>query len=171
MKRFALFVLLVALSPAGLLIAADTVTSTRVGAFDFQTQDANGVKIADYARPDTAIVACVNNPACVYVQGGRYKYTRTTSTPPPPPASGTALTSWVAPTQYTDGSALTNLAGFKVYHGTSAAALTDVRQVAAGVLSFSFTGLPSGTHYFAVTAVTATGAESALSTIGTKTVP
>lgn len=156
---------------------ADTVTSTRVSAYDYQAQDVNGVKISDHARFDTALIACLNNPACVFVAGGKYKITRTTTTPvpptptpAPPPANGTAMTSWIAPTQNTDGSPLTNLAGFKVYHGTSASVLTDVRQVASGVLSYSFTGLASGAHYFAVTAITASGAESALSVVGTKVI-
>lgn len=154
-------------------LSLSQVTSTRVSAYDYQAQDANGAKISDHTRFDTALIACLNNPACVFVAGGKYKITRTVVSPPPPPppAGGTALTSWVAPTQYTDGSALADLAGFKVYHGTSAAALTDVRQVAAGTLSLSFTGLASGTHYFAVSAITATGAESVLSVVGSKVIP
>lgn len=157
---------------------ADTLTATRVSAFDYQTQDASGVKISDHTRLDTAIIACVNNPACVFVAAGRYKITRTTApvpptpTPTPTPANGTALLSWVAPTQFTDGSALTGLAGYKVYHGTSAAALTDVRTVAgASAMSYQFTGLASGTHYFAVSAYTTSGAESALSPVNSKAVP
>lgn len=149
------------------------VTSTRVGTFDWQIQDANGVRISDHTRLDTALVSCLNNPLCVFVQGGRYRITRPTAPPPPPPAdTGMTAISWAAPTQNTDGSALTNLAGFKVYHGTSPSALTDVRTVAgAAVLSYNFTALPSGTHYFAVSSYNAAGAESALSAIGSKSVP
>lgn len=149
------------------------VTSTRASTFDWQTQDANGVRISDHVRFDTAFVACLNTPTCVFVQGGRYRITRPTTTPPPPPAAtGTAAITWTAPTQNTDGSALTNLAGFKVYHGTSPSALTDVRTVAgAAVLSYNFTALPSGTHYFAVSSYTAAGVEGPLSAIGSKAIP
>lgn len=159
-------------------LSLSQVTSTRVSAYDYQAQDVNGAKISDHARFDTALIACLNNPACVFVSGGKYKITRTVIAPPPPPpppppaATGTAMLSWGAPTQNTDGSPLTDLAGFKVYHGSSAAALTDVRSVSgATALSYSFTALASGTHYFAVTAVSSSGAESALSVVGSKVIP
>jgi len=89
-----------------------------------------------------------------------------------PTGSGTADLSWTAPTQNTDGSALTDLAGYRVYHGTSPSALTDVIQVAgAANTSYSFSQLTSGTHYFAVAAYNAAGVESTLSAVGSKTIP
>src|SRR5271167_1095091 len=41
------------------------------------------------------------------------------------PSSGSATLIWSAPTENTDGTPLTNLAGFHVYYGTSASALTQ----------------------------------------------
>jgi hypothetical protein len=38
-------------------------------------------------------------------------------------------------------------------------------------MSFTVQALASGTHYFAVTAVTVGGTESALSSVGSKTIP
>jgi hypothetical protein len=91
---------------------------------------------------------------------------------PPPPTTGTATLSWIPPTQNTDGSALTNLAGFRIYHGTSPNALTDVVQVpGAGSAGYTYSPLASGTHYFAITAYTTNGTESAKSTVGSKTIP
>ena len=176
MKHFALFaILLAAATFAPFLFAADTVTSTRVSAYDFQAQDTNGAKISDHTRFDTALIACLNNPACVYVAGGKYKITRTTSTPAPPPPptpTGTAALTWTAPTRNTDGTALTDLAGYRIYHGISPTALTDIRQVpGATVLAYNFTALTSGTHYFAIAAYNAAGVESVLSAVGTKVVP
>lgn len=89
----------------------------------------------------------------------------------PPPSVGTAALSWSTPTQNTDGTPLTNLAGFRVYHGSNAGALTDVRSVSLPATTYEFTGLASGTHYFAVTALNAAGVESALSAIGSKSIP
>jgi hypothetical protein len=87
-------------------------------------------------------------------------------------ATGTATLSWTAPTQNTDGSALTDLAGFRVYHGTSPGALNDVVQLPdAGTTTYTFNQLASGTHYFAVSAYTNSGVESALSGVGSKTIP
>jgi Putative Ig domain len=90
----------------------------------------------------------------------------------PPTGTGTATLSWSAPTQNTDGSSLTDLAGYRVYHGMNANSLTDMVQVpGAAAGSYTFTQLASGTHYFAVSAYTNSGAESTMSAVGSKTIP
>ena len=83
------------------------------------------------------------------------------------PGMGTARLSWVAPTQNSDGSALTNLAGYNIYYGTDSSALTQTIQVAnAAALSYIVSGLATGTTwYFAVTSYTTGGQESAPSAI------
>jgi hypothetical protein len=59
---------------------------TRVSTYDWQCQDANGVKLSDHQRVELAAFACLNNPAGAFVQGGRYRINRpTTPTEPPPP--------------------------------------------------------------------------------------
>lgn len=89
-----------------------------------------------------------------------------------PADTGTAKLSWVAPTQNTDGSALGNLAGFRITYGTSAAALGHSIDITSpGAVSYTVTGLASGTWYFAVKAYTNTGVESDLSNIASKTIP
>jgi hypothetical protein len=82
--------------------------------------------------------------------------------------NGTADLSWVAPTTNEDGSPLT-LASFNVYRGTSPNNLQKIGSVDAGQTTFTVTGLGAGTHYFAVTAVSITGAESTLSNVESKT--
>lgn len=91
----------------------------------------------------------------------------------PAPASGTASLSWQAPTQYTDGSSLpgSQLDAYRIYQGTSAGSLNRVAEVDSGTMSFTVQSLAAGTHYFAVTAVTSSGTESALSAVGSKTIP
>jgi hypothetical protein len=85
--------------------------------------------------------------------------------------AGTATVSWTPPTENTNGTALTNLAGFKVYYGTSSSSMTQVAQVAnAGATDYVVTGLTSGTWYFAVTSYTTDGEESAQSQVGSKTI-
>jgi hypothetical protein len=82
---------------------------------------------------------------------------------------GTATLSWAAPTLNTDGSALTTLASYRVYHGASATSLTDVRTISSpGITTFVFDQLATGTHYFAVSAVNSAGVESAQSAVGSK---
>ena len=82
----------------------------------------------------------------------------------------TAVLSWTAPTQNTDGSALTNLSGYKVYWGPTSRNYTQNASV-SGATSTTYTAtLTPGTWYFAVTALDSTGAESAKTNEVTKTV-
>jgi hypothetical protein len=87
------------------------------------------------------------------------------------PADTSATLTWTAPTQNTDGTALTNLAGFRVYHGLTSTGLSMAQQIASpGTLTYQFTGLSVGPHFFAVTAYSSQNAESALSAVGNKTI-
>lgn len=85
--------------------------------------------------------------------------------------AGRATLSWEAPAQRTDGSPLTNLAGFKLYYGTSAGDLRYVIQVAdPGARSRVVEDLTEGSWYFAATAYDQSGAESARSNVASKTI-
>jgi hypothetical protein len=58
---------------------------------------------------------------------------------------------WKAPSTSMDGSPLTDLAGYRLYHGRGSGVYTEVLDV-GWFTSCSIDGLPSGTWYFAVTA-------------------
>jgi hypothetical protein len=78
---------------------------------------------------------------------------------------------WVAPTDNTNGSPLTDLAGYHIHYGTSPDNLTQVIELAGtGTTEFELSGLAHGTYYFAVTAYTSMGTESAESDMGYKTI-
>ena len=63
--------------------------------------------------------------------------------------NGTASLAWSKPTQNTDGSLLTDLAGYKLYYGTSADSLPNVVDIPSGdTLSYTVQGLNSGTLYY-----------------------
>jgi hypothetical protein len=84
---------------------------------------------------------------------------------------GSAAISWTPPTQNTDGSALTNLAGYRIQYGPSATMLTQSVQIAnAGLTAYVIENLSPGTYYFAVRAYTTSGSESANSNVATKIV-
>lgn len=86
---------------------------------------------------------------------------------------GQAVVSWVAPTQNTDGSALTNLAGFKVYWANSSAgvpAATPVVLNSPTTLTYTVTGLTAGTWYFGAKAFNSANVDSDLSGIANKVV-
>lgn len=91
----------------------------------------------------------------------------------PTTGSGTATVKWVAPTENSNGTALTNLAGYTVYYGTSASTLSQEQSIQVSnpaALSYTVTGLTSGTWYFAVASYTTTGQASALSAVSSKTI-
>jgi len=89
-----------------------------------------------------------------------------------PNTSGTALVSWLPPTQHTDGSVLSDLAGYRLYYGGRADALSQsIKLDNGGLSSYMVEGLGSGTWYFAIVARDSAGVDSALSSIVSKTIP
>ena len=83
--------------------------------------------------------------------------------------SQTAIVSWTPPVQRTDGSALTDLAGYRVYYGKGLNSLTQIIDIRnAGQTSQFIDDLDTGTWYFAVTAYTRDGLESEMSNLGAK---
>lgn len=86
-------------------------------------------------------------------------------------SSGSATLSWTPPTANTNGSTLSNLAGYRIYYGTSASNLSRTVQVAnAGLTRYVVSDLSAGTWYFAVRAYTSNGSESSNSTTRSKTI-
>jgi hypothetical protein len=87
-------------------------------------------------------------------------------------ANGTATVNWTAPTTNTDGSALTDLAGYRIAYGRAANQLDLSASVNnATVTTHTINNLTSGQWFFAVHAVNAAGAESDLSNVASKTIP
>jgi hypothetical protein len=86
-------------------------------------------------------------------------------------ASGSATLSWTPPTLNTDGSPLTNLAGYRVYWGPAAGNYPNsVTLSNAGLTSYVVSNLAPGTYHFVVAARNSAGAESAMSNSGRKTI-
>ncbi|MGH8227125.1 MAG: fibronectin type III domain-containing protein [Steroidobacteraceae bacterium] len=97
--------------------------------------------------------------------------TSTSSGSPSVPSTGDAKLTWSAPTTNSNGTALTDLAGYDIHYGTNYGSLTNVVDVSsASAVSYTVTGLTSGTWYFAISAYTNTGLQSALSNVGSKTI-
>lgn len=86
-----------------------------------------------------------------------------------PVGTGTAMLSWAPPTTNTDGTPA-DLLGFRIYLGPSPQNLQPIRLVSALDTSVVIDSLSAGQHYFAVTAVSLNGAESAFSNIEAKTI-
>jgi hypothetical protein len=75
--------------------------------------------------------------------------------------TGTATITWVAPTENTDGTPITDLSGFHIYYGTNPSELNMQASVPGGTsTSYVIAGLGQDTYYFAVVAYTSAGEES-----------
>ena len=84
--------------------------------------------------------------------------------------AGTATLSWNAPTTNADGTPLTDLAGYKVYYGTSSHTYSQNIDV-GNVTTYTVNNLTDGlTYYFAVTAYDTGSNESAYSNEVSKTI-
>ena len=74
---------------------------------------------------------------------------------------GSVTVSWTPPTQNTDGTALTNLAGYRLYWGRQPTNYTNsIGIMNPGISAYVVENLASGTYYFAATAINSSGVES-----------
>jgi hypothetical protein len=74
--------------------------------------------------------------------------------------------SWTSPTSNTNGTAATELAGYRIYYGSKATQLNQVVTVeGAGVTDYEFRELSAGTWYFAVSAYNSDKVESTLTAV------
>ena len=83
--------------------------------------------------------------------------------------SGTFALAWAGPTTNTDGSPLTDLAGYKVHYGTVSGSYANTVDVGTAS-ACSVNSLSPGTYYISVTAYNKEGAESGYSNEVTKTI-
>jgi len=89
----------------------------------------------------------------------------------PPPQTGSATLTWAAPTTNTNGTSLTDLAGYYVYYGASASSLSQsVQLTSPSQTSYTVSGLSAGTWYFAVAAYASDGTQSAQTSVESATV-
>jgi hypothetical protein len=86
----------------------------------------------------------------------------------PAPTNTTVLT-WTPPTKNTNGTTLTNLTGFKLYWGTQQGVYSHSAVIkGATTKQWRLNNLAPGRWYFAVSALTSSGQESAKSNIASK---
>jgi hypothetical protein len=84
-------------------------------------------------------------------------------------ANGSATVNWTPPTLNTDGTPLTNLAGYRIVYGNSANALDQSISVTnPGLTSYTVSNLGTGTWYFGIITVNSAGVESDVSNVETK---
>ncbi len=90
----------------------------------------------------------------------------------PTVALGSATLSWIAPTTRTDGSPLTNLAGYRIRYGTSPGNYPNTISINSPALTSAVVSdLTPATWYFVVSAYDSMGLESANTAPVSKTIP
>lgn len=78
--------------------------------------------------------------------------------------AGTVTLNWQPPTQNSDGSPLTSLAGYNIYYGTASQSYSQsIKVTNPGLSTYVVENLPAGKYYFAIAAVDSTGAQSSFS--------
>ncbi len=134
--------------------------------FDSSTGALTGTPSLAYLGT-TANITITANDATGAAVIGPFDITVTAPAANPP---GSATLTWVAPTLNTNGTPLTDLAGYHIYYGTSATQLSqEVILDDASTTTYVINGLTTGTYYFVVTAVSSAGTESTQSNLVTKT--
>jgi len=85
--------------------------------------------------------------------------------------TGSATLSWQPPTENTNGTPLSDLAGIRIYYGTSSSNLSKMVEAAANASSYTIGNLAAGTWYFAAAAYSSVGTQSSLTPVVSKSVP
>jgi len=82
-------------------------------------------------------------------------------------AGSVAVTlNWTEPTTNTNGTALTDLTGYTIQYGTSAASLSEVVNIdSPTTTSYTVQNLTPGTWYFGIVATASDGTQSTLSNV------
>ncbi len=94
--------------------------------------------------------------------------------PPPviPVVLGAATLDWMPPTTNMDGSPLADLAGYRIYWGTTPGTYPNsVTVINPGLASYMVENLVPSTYYFVTTAFNTSGGESGFSNMVQKTIP
>ena len=86
------------------------------------------------------------------------------------PTTGSAVVTWSRPTENTDGSPLTNLAGYVLYYGTGFPVPFSAIYLEANATALEIQNLAPGNWYFQIESVNTEGMPSELSPTVFKTI-
>lgn len=155
------------------LICALLFTLALLAGCNWNGGDATSLTSSSGSTGAAVPTASATDPQTATVAGGSSASSSSSvsNAAPPTAAASTATLSWLPPTTNTNGTVITDLAGYRIYYGTDEYSLNQVIDISnVGITTYVIQGLPAGTWYFAVRAYTASGTESALSNIASKTI-
>ena len=152
-------------NPSGGTLSFSIVNQPTWASFNTTTGQLTGTPTASDVGPVANIVISVSDGISSASLAGFTIVVQSATT-------GSATVGVVAPTTRTDGTPLTNLAGYHIYYGTTPGVYTNVITVTdPTITSYVVTNLPAGaTYYFAATAYDSDGIESSDSAEGSKTI-
>ena len=135
--------------------------------FSATTGALSGTPSTGSVATDANIVVSVSNGA----QSAALPAFSITVQPVTPAVAGTASLIWSRPTENTNGTPLTNLAGYVIRYGTSTTALNSKISVAsASATGVEITNLSPGNWHFAVSSINTANVEGPVSAIVGKTI-
>ncbi len=86
-------------------------------------------------------------------------------------ANGSVTLNWTPPTENTDNSALSDLAGFKILYGTTSGVYPNSIDIKnPSISSYVVENLSQNTYYFVITAYNSAGVSSAYSNVASKVI-
>lgn len=127
-----------------------------------------GVYLCAVAALGLALSACGGGPggsgSASTSQAAADTGAAATASSAPSSTAGAATLNWTPPTENTDGTPLTNLAGYDIHYGTESGDYTQSIPVNnPGLATYVVDNLTPGTYYFSVSAVNSAGTESPVS--------
>jgi hypothetical protein len=126
----------------------------------------------DTTGPGTTTTSTTNTTSTASTAPATSGTTQTIAgTVPTVTASNSARLVWLPPAHYTDGTAITSLAGYRVFYGQELGKMTSTINIGASPTpSVTITNLALGTWYFTVKAISSAGIESDIAAIVSKTI-
>jgi hypothetical protein len=132
------------------------------------TGEISGTPTASYVGATGAITISASNGSAT-ASLAAFKITVAAAAAGSP--TGSATLSWTIPSDNTNGTPATNLAGFHIYYGTTQGALNSVITVSGtSTTKYEISNLSSGTYYFEVAAYNSLGVDGVVSNESSKTI-
>jgi len=123
-----------------------------------------GVYLGAVAGLGLALSACGGGSGAVGAATSQAAANSGSSANLPTASSGAITLNWTPPTENTDGTPLTNLAGYDIHYGPASGDYTQSISITnPGLATYVVDNLTPGTYYFSVAAVNSAGTESPLS--------
>ncbi len=146
-------------NPSGAALTFDVMNAPSWAAFNSATGELSGTPTAgEVGTYSNIIIGVSDGTTSISLPAFQIAVT--------PIADGSATLSWVAPTENTNGTPLTNLAGYRIYYGTSTTAMTQIVQIAnPGIVTYVVSNLSPATWYFSVRSYTSANVESNTSSV------